>query len=127
MSCETKNRKEIENIEENSNKQCDKQCECNKTTEVSKESLEDLTRKVNEIGKSPSVIVNLIGHLADITVELLAEQRETEQAASLNRSIAVMILTRDELTKEFCPEIYEGLKSNDSDLTMKIIMDILGM
>lgn len=93
-------------MEENKKEQCD----CNKTTEVSKESLEDLTRKVNEIGKSLSVLVNSIGHLTNITAELLVEQGKTEQADSLNKSITLMILTRDGLTKEFSPEVYEGLK-----------------
>lgn len=87
------------------------QCECNKTNNSeTKEALEELTRKINTIGSSLAVISNDLGHLIAVVAEMLAEQNKVESANSLNDSALLLVNARDELTKEFQPEVYALLR-----------------
>lgn len=105
-------------MEENRKEQCD----CNKTNNSeTKEALGELTRKINTIGESLAVISNDLGNLISVVAEILAEQGKVENAESLNDSVLLLIYARDELTKEFQPEVYEASKMSDERLALMIL------
>ena len=92
-------------MEENRKEQCD----CNKTNNSeTKEALEELTRKINTIGGSLAVLSNSLGHLISVVAEMLAEQDKEGSAKSLNESALSLVHARDELTKEFWPEVSQA-------------------
>lgn len=105
-------------MEENRKEQCD----CNKTNNSeTKEALEELTRKINTIGESLAVISNDLGHLISVVAEILAEQGKVEDAESLNDSALLLVHARDELTKEFQPEVYAASKVGEESIALMIL------
>lgn len=105
-------------MEENRKEQCD----CNKTNNSeTKEALEELTRKINTIGDSLAVLFNSLGHLISVVTEILAEQGKVEYAESLNNSVLSLVHARDELTKEFRPEVYAASKVSEESIALMIL------
>lgn len=111
-------------MEENRKEQCD----CNKTNNSeTKEALEELTRKINTIGESLAVISNDLGHLISVVAEILAEQGKVEDAESLNNSVSLLVYARDDLAKEFQPDVYEVSKMRDENIVPMFIKDLLNL
>lgn len=93
-------------MEENRKEQCD----CNKTNNSETKEALEFMRKINTIGGSLAVLSNSLGHLISDVAEMLAEQDKVENAKSLNDSALLLVHARDELTKEFQPEVYAALR-----------------
>lgn len=105
-------------MEENRKEQCD----CNKTNNSeTKEALEELTRKINTIGGSLAVLSNSLGLLISVVAEMLAEQDKVGSAKSLNDSAFLLVQARDELTKEFQPEVYAASKVGEESIALMIL------
>lgn len=105
-------------MEENRKEQCD----CNKTNNSeTKEALEEFTRKINTIGGSLAVLSNSLGHLISVVAEMLAEQDKVGSAKSLNDSALLLVHARDELTKEFQPEVYAASKVSEESIALMIL------
>lgn len=105
-------------MEENRKEQCD----CNKTNNSeTKEALGELTRKINTIGGNLAIFSNSLGYLISVVAEMLAEQDKVGSVKSLNDSAMLLVNARDELTKEFQPEVYAASKASEESIALMIL------